>query len=577
MITSITLKNFRGLKDKTLKFYPGTNILRGRNEIGKTTINEAISFGFYGCDQYGNRSPDHLISHGEEYCEVVINTGKATFHRNKVRGATPTIQFTRAGVPSIKMNQTELTQLLGLSFELFASLYNVGFFMDLPDAKKKEVIGQIAKLDRKAILEAMLPGVEIPTYIKLDNLKLSVQTVATQRRTAQNQLSSDQGALGQIIHQVNEFQNEVNGVLDLKAEIEKLTAQADLFDLYQSDLAKYQWALARAKELREENKRILSESNRLELELTAMGKLKAPDEAAVAEVLNNLESKISTAKNMMEIPPPVPAFLDLPKDSCPRCGQLIPDKLRESSELEREKALSQYNKLAREVENRNAALQLQIESWTKEHSAQSEKFNNEKTEAAARSAKKEEIEKRLTSTPFKDVHDPAVPRKPEGDEKEVRTKLADLNAKFHAQQLFQQKRDQLIAREKTYRMTVESNSKLLGHLKRLEEALLQIPEKEVKQTLEMLKTPGVVLSFMDDELRVTDEKGVPYQSLSTGRKMKMSLSLCKTFQRLVSRAPQFYFIDNVDLMDEYRSLLPDAQVFIAKVDESVQELQVVQI
>jgi hypothetical protein len=576
MITSILLKNFRGHKERLLKFGPGMNSIIGMNEVGKTTINEAISFGFYGCDQYGNRNPDHLITFGEEACEVVITTDKASFTRTKSRNATSYVLLSRNGFPPIKMNQTELTALLGMPFDLFGSLYNAGFFMDLPMVKKLEVIGQIAKLDRRALLQSLVPGLDIPTKIKFENLKVDAQVIAAERRATQNQLSADQGALAQVEVQLREFHEDLAS-MDMgsaKGEIEALTAQADLFDLYNSDLLKYQAAVARSKEAQEDNARLASEKQKIELELKALSSEKRSD-VDLTTRLSKLGEEINKLSAPLESLPQAPTFVEVPEGNCPKCGQMVPPKLREAAAIAREKAINEYNQKARAIEDRNTERTNRLSTLRKEHQSVQDALERLRTDAASKEAQRGLLQKRLASLQPKEIRVVQPPQRPDGDEKAIKEKLAELRAKFHAQQLFSQKKEQLLSREKMFRTAVEQKIKLVENLKKFEEALLKMPEMEVRKTLEVLKTPGVEMMLMDDELVVTDQKRVPFMSLSTGRKLKISVELCKTFQRLVTRAPKFYFIDNVDLMDEYRSILPAGQVFIAKVDPACSDLQVV--
>ena len=48
MITSLTLSHFRQHVDLTVDFLPGLNVLRGKNENGKTSTLESILYALYG-------------------------------------------------------------------------------------------------------------------------------------------------------------------------------------------------------------------------------------------------------------------------------------------------------------------------------------------------------------------------------------------------------------------------------------------------------------------------------------------------------------------------------------------------
>ncbi|NBO57186.1 MAG: hypothetical protein EBU84_21900, partial [Actinobacteria bacterium] len=88
---------------------------------------------------------------------------------------------------------------------------------------------------------------------------------------------------------------------------------------------------------------------------------------------------------------------------------------------------------------------------------------------------------------------------------------------------------------------------------------------------------GARLSISENELIVTDTSMIPYECLSTGRKMKIDIEICKTLQKLLgARAPGFYFIDDYDLLDaDAKKHLPvGSQVFIAKVSSEAQGLQI---
>jgi hypothetical protein len=579
MILSMTFKNFRGHRDKTVHFGPGLNVIKGPNEIGKTSINEGISFGFFGTDSAGSKNPDHLISTGEEVGGVIITTDKASFERIKRRGQTATVNLIRNGVPPIKLNQTELTALLGISFEVFASCYNEGFFMDtLSQAKRLEVIGQVAKVDRKALLSSLVSGMTLHPKIKFENLRVDAQVIATERRIAQNQLAADQGALAQIETQLSDFKGDLAS-MDLdgaRLEIEQLTAQVDLFDLYTSELSKYQTAMTKARENHEDNLKLDGEKKKIETELKSLGTTSQTRVTDLEAQNSSLETEKTRLLSEMETVPPAPTFTEMPEGSCPKCGQLVPPKLRETAARAREKAINEYNQKAREIQDRNQGRSERIRICENSIRELFQQISSHRTLSAVNDSKRRILQERLTSLQPKEVRKPTPPPKPEGDEQALRTKLSDLRAKFHAHQLFQQKKEQLVAREKMYKTAIEQKLKLTEELKKFEAALLKMPELEVKQTLEMLKTPGVLFSFVDEEFLVTDERLVPYTSLSRGRRKKIGLELCKTFQRLVAKAPQFYFIDDVELMDEYASRLPRAQVLIAKVDNSVTELQVIQ-
>lgn len=582
MITGMILKNFKGHKETRLSFNPGKNAIRGPNEVGKTAVDDAISFVFYGCDQYGNRNPDHLIMFGEEATEGTITTDKASFVRRKQRGQTSVVQLIRPGIPPIKMSQTELTQALGISFEVFASCYNVGFFMDLPQAKKLEVIGQIAQLSRVDLLRELAPHLGMHPKVKLENIKVDLQVISSERRLVQNQLASDQGALSQVETQIKEFKSDVGGfdLNEAKNELTALTAQADLFDLYKSELIKYQSAQRAAKEQENTNKVLAATREKLELELKSLGDSSAPKISRLTEQREQIQAKCREISISLEALPSPPAVADpdnrVEIGSCPRCGQTVSEKLKEGIEREKERAINKYNQIAREVADRNSSKHDYLDSAREKINQLTDEIVSLHEVIQLNKSRRIWIEGHLSE--LNPVHVTALkpPVKPDGDETVIRDRLNSLRAKYYAHQTFALKQEQMAAREDVFRKSIQQKSTEIEKLATLEEALKRLPELEVRRTLERLRTPGVVIRFTEDELVVTNDRFIPYQSLSAGRKIKMSLELSKTFQKLVPRAPHFYFIDNADLVDDYSGILPggDEQVFIAKVDTSVSELQI---
>src|SRR5258708_1302189 len=103
MIQKIILMNFRG-HNRTLEFGPNINTLCGPNESGKSTIKEAIAFVFQGTDSAGLKSPDHLITKGEDAMEAMVVTKHAKITRRKLRGQTSAIKYEMHGHEPIKLN-----------------------------------------------------------------------------------------------------------------------------------------------------------------------------------------------------------------------------------------------------------------------------------------------------------------------------------------------------------------------------------------------------------------------------------------------------------------------------------------
>ena len=580
MITKIEASRFRGHAHLILNFGPGVNHIIGKNEAGKTTVAEAIAFAFFGCDTLGARSPDHLISLGEESTEVVLSTDKAEFLRFKRRGQPSVFKLKRGNLPLISLTQSELSQLLGVSWELFASCYLPGYFLRLPEAKRMEVIAQVVKVDRLTILKRLLPGITIPSKVKLESIKTDALTIASERRVCQNQLISDTSTLSSAREQLKEL-SELSGSnpAEMQKEIEGLTALSDLFHIYQQELNIYSLARSRAKEIEESNQRIQAERTKVELELKSIENTVHPDIAVLEEEGRKILKEDGLLSLQTRAAPEVPRVVELKSEetTCSRCGSFITAKLRESAEKERANLLTAYNKLAREVEDHNQAVLQRREVLNKAYHQNQKQLLELQRNLVEETSHKATLRSRLSDLRIKDVKIPPPPIKPTADEKQVRERLSDLKSKHYALQMLGQKKQSLESKVTTLSEATAKRKLYIEELTLVEKALLKVPEMEVREILDGLAMKNTHAFFNEEGmLEFTDPRRLPYSCLSQGRKMKMDLEISETFQRKVAKAPHFYFLDDADLIDLYEDLLPQGeQVLVAKVDSEVPSVQVV--
>jgi hypothetical protein len=143
----------------------------------------------------------------------------------------------------------------------------------------------------------------------------------------------------------------------------------------------------------------------------------------------------------------------------------------------------------------------------------------------------------------------------------------------------EKKRRASLVRLNSLKQSVAEKSDEIAFMHVVEKALLSLPEHETKLTLAKLSMEDVKISLDGDVLSITDSRGVPYDCLSTGKKMKVDLRIAEVIQKLLgASAPGIYFFDDADLVDNYDSYLPKSgQVLIASVDPTATELKVVQL
>lgn len=585
MITSLSLKNFRGQRSTTLTFGPGLNRLTGPNEAGKTTIGHAIAFSFYGVDLSGsNRDTDSLITQGTDVTEVTLTTEKAKFHRTKERGKTAKIKFARAKLPFDDADQTGLSRMLGMTPTTFLSLVNVGHFMRLDDARKLEVLGAVARLDRKELLTSLLSPefATKPTTLKLENLRSDLSQVTIERRKLNNQVNSDQGALEQIDRFLAEMsKSEGINPAQLSAEIEQLQAQKALHQLYRNDLQAYKIALARAQDLQKSNDMKRAGQEKALIEQKALGP--EPSQTYLEELRQKNAKLIRERDALYDSKKPLPEEPHLPEltheETCLRCGRVVTEKMRQNVVQERENVINLYNKRAREIADHNREVDQKVVQYGKEILATGDELRSLELQAEVWKTKSNSIKTRLEQAVLSEVSFPEAPLAPEGSLDKIEILLQDLIGKKYTSEHAAQKKASYEVQKRAFQESVAQKAKELEFLESLENALHELPALETKTLLERIKTEGVVFSLLDGTLTVTSDSGMPYHLLSTGRRMRVDFAIAKTLQSLLpkGKAPGFYFFDDYDLLDAaiQQEIPKEAQVFIAQVTSKATQLEVI--
>lgn len=595
MIRSISLKNFRGF-NKVLEFGPLRNLLKGPNEAGKSTVKEAICFVLYGCDSAGAKNPDHLITIGEEETEVALTTDKAVFIRKKKKDKPSGVWLSRQNLPQTKLSQSDLNGLLQMSFEVFSSAFEVGSFMRLPQAKQLEVLNAVSPVDRgklfwdglqktKTLLESDVEKLVLRT-VGLENPRIEATRLATERRKLQNILSKDQGSLEICDRKYDELKVAKHPEITTE-DLQVLEARQALYARYERDLDEYNRKLAEHSEQGLENKKRQAEREKVELELKAMGACIGDDEIETHEAeIRKCQQQLRDLAQKSTRVPPEPPKLQKSLDSgstCVRCGQIVSDKAAASMEEERERALNEYNKQARMIEDENKQAQEQISAVEARQEALLSVVRDKRKSKQAYSDKKNLLERKLLSLKSLSLPAPVPPTMPDGyrveASKELSAKLLDLKAAIRASTYFADMEHRLYDERLDLLKSIDLRKRHITQLEVVEGVLKALPSIEARITTEAFQIGhGLRVVFEEGAFAVYDELGCPFASMSTGKQMKVSLLIAQKLQSLLAHPPKFYFVDNEDLIDHVAPFLPvDSQIFTAKVDWSIKELQVIQL
>lgn len=582
MIKQLGLVNFRG-RTVTYDFGPGANSIRGKNESGKSSIKEALSFVWDGTDAAGNKNPDHLITQGEDVMEVVAVTEFISIARKKRRGATSTIKITRHGFPPVAMTQTELGAMLKISPNAFKSCWIAGFFMSLDNEAKLAVLAELAQLDRKSLLMNQLPaGFVLTSKVKLVNPRVDADAVAGERRQLQNMKSSDEGGLAQVDAQLKQLTgHEEVDVESYSSRLNEIHAALESFDLYQKNLAQYQANQARFDEMQKRKASLLQEMKGLTVE-----SLPGDHEEKIQTSLKSAESAKAKHAGLAVTYKSAPHAPKKPGswkagDTCTACGQGVGDAHLAHMAKQYEDILLEFNRTAREVETHNSSVKDEMDrlqkigtEYVNAHNALKAQQDAHLRQKAAVSARLEAISKELAAIDAQKP--PQAPQRPAGEDAALRKEHLDISTQVNVARRVETQSAGLKEQRRLLLDQVAVRQKQINDYTHLEKALRELPTLETKTMLAGLHVEGVHVDLVEGKIDVS-VGSIPYASLSSGRSMKTDIEFCKSLRRAAgTRAPKWLYVDNTDLMDKFYDLLPqDLQCFVAQVDAAVDDVKVV--
>lgn len=576
MITQIKAEGFRG-KLLNLVFHQGVNKLLGRNESGKSAVKEALAFVWSGTDSLGTRSPDHLITVGTDRMEVSIGTEKSVITRRKKRGETSDIRLVRDGIPDIKPNQTEFQTMLGFKGDTFTSLWLSGFFMSLSTAKKLEVLGDLVKLDRRAILQELLGEVPVPTKLKLVNPKTEADQIAVERRALQNIVSSEEGQLTALNQEIVSIAPPAE--LDeaaLTTKMNEVSAKLIEFDMYHKLVANYNERVRTYQQNLKEQEQASARVADANAELSVLTPKIAAAEERVKQLEDTGKTLVGELNMTRALMKPRLTFTAVRPDytavgsTCSTCKQPVTKEHYDSQLEVYNTALVAFNEAERAIADHNKGVESTVAALEKRLAVSREAYSTAKQDLMActnLSVTLKNTVARYSEILSKQLVAPNAPEVPQGDEAALRAEAVDAAASFKTYKHV--KARLTLVQQQIENLTEACNKKRVQvlDLSKLETCLRQLPEVEVGRVVDSLQANGVAVGMEDGELWFADQQGIRYQSLSTGRQMKADLALLEKLRSLAgNKAPSWVYVDNIDLIDNIDPWLPQGvQVIVAEV------------
>lgn len=567
-LKSITLENFRGKQNVTYNFSSGLNRIFGKNGVGKSTIKEAICFVFTGTDSVGTRNPTHLISDDQDATKVSVVTDKAEIVRTLTRKGNGTTKVVKNDV-AISMTQSQLEQTLG-STDLFLSCFIPGFFLTLSTERQHKVIAEVRPPVNRDALFTELAGFELTSEEKLRyslsrRSDLVASDVAKDRRENEKQAAVKQGEISQLENlKPIPMPTEGNGAQTI-ARMDILKRQWDDFRVKHRT---YSNAVLAADRVRDENAKRLERAGEIKAQLATLSLKPKPDYSPI---------DIEVIRSKMLRHPSEPALMSVvDSETCPTCSQVVGLKHRERVKQQNEALMAKYH----EEDSAVTAHNNQVHEEIRQAQIANEKAKKEYLDTMDSNNKTAALIQRLEIefTQTDAVVLPAVPPAPEQptepfDDAAYAAAVREVDAykaSMAQYEYIKAQSDQAQAKIAEAQRVIASITERVNRLQRIEEALKQLPQKELEMQASNFELGNTKLLIGTEVTAFVD--GKPYRILSTGTQMKTDVKIARQLDSMRAAPLGMLFLDNADLVDTID--LSSVQSFLAEVDENQSEVAI---
>lgn len=561
-LRNIKIENFRGAALKEYQFGQTMNLITGKNGSGKSTIKEAVCFGFTGTDSSGNRNPQHLITDGEDYCCVSITTDKAEISRTLTRKGNGTLKVIKNGVAST-FTQSQFEMML-CSTDLFLSAFIPGFFLDLTTERQHKVISEIRpKIDRD-VLFAELAGFELSQEEKLRyglsrRSDLVASQVASDRRELEKQILVNSGRIDQLNTLVPLPKPEAPAE---SLSLSRLTLLKSQWESYKLKTEEYQKISIRAERIQNENAIVLRRKKEIEAQLASI-KIPQIEEPDFVDVE-------SLRKKLILLPQKPLTANVVETDNCPTCGQTVGLKHRERVKKKNEELLTSHNLECDRVQAINNKVNEEISVAIAENKSKIDASAAKHKEKSKILEMKQALEVELAG--LREEQIPEVPEKPTPPESlfvasEFDSATAALEKYNAAVAQYNYVSMQIKNASEEINKIAEQTQQLQSRVDRLravENVVKRIPTEEI--TRQKFEVSGI--DFVIGEDIKASVMGIPYKQLSTGQAMKADVRICKKINTTMPRPLGMIFLDNADLVDELEDT--GLQMFTAEVSDGLE-------
>lgn len=538
------------------------NWVLGMNGAGKSSIGRAIFWCYTGRDIYGSQSTEHYIR--DEGQPTVVRTwlDDGTVVERVQRGTLKTVS-----VDGESMTQEAFSQMIPVEWDIFASVFLVGFFMDLPEPRRRKIFMQITpQIDKSKVFSEMTSGLSakdlgidlaepMESLHKLFNARVKSQAASIQKLIGkieadtetyegmESEAAPDPKALEEIENRIEVGQEKLDKWIAQKREFENFSFRNDQHQrwLKSKDIAATQNAERKTQmeELAKEKKAYLDYG----LEVDEFRK----------------EQLASVPKEVKE-------------GDCLECGQRISKAYAKRVETARKEATVEiakfHAKLAAKEDKLNT-MHLRAQKLTR--SIKPEVLLAAIPEVGAEVERPDDGVWGLLTTQLKELHQ----------------HKAEFMASAQSARMFAKKASSLKESVMNSQNSLKEEEANLTKLRTIMNALHPVRGLDkvvLEKKMENVQVPGVEFQLRKERKNGTIEEcfkvkqgDIPFEYLSEGQKIKVSTKISVAIDRLSDRSVNVMYIPNSDLVDKLDMLeMPSGmQIFIEKVTEG--QLQIDQI
>jgi DNA repair exonuclease SbcCD ATPase subunit len=548
-IKKIKLINFKNFQEETEFSFKDENFISGKNGSGKTAIKDAILFCFYNRTSDGSLSESSRhISNNKNKCLVEItfekNGEEIVIRRERTEKQTRITYCDNSQSEEDSQITQESLESIIPKYEDFQAVFNIGWFMSLPDREKRNYILNLTPQINKSEIFEKLGG----THEDIEKFGLFFNDT----KETYEQLLKRKRENTANIESMRIFIKETASIEIPKLTLENKSKELEKLKKEKEDLVHIQYSWKKYNEILTHN--IGVEDNNKIL-------LKRISEIKIAEMPmpNQDEINLLTVKKNE-----YSKQISLPIGTCPTCLQDVSFEHRDKIEKINVENKSHFSKIESEIDLKKNEYKNKLEYW------QINEDNKKK--------------KLMLESQFLDPL--PTPEKPVALYEIDENRLSKLE-KEQEDYLNLLNTIKVLTEQEDFRLKkLEKYKEKMLYLSQENERLLflinifspkGIPAEEMNIKLEPLKkifqtllpnSDIVTLDLLKNEMgyrevfKITID-GKDYAKLSLGEKIRVDISLSQIINSMLKEKIDMFFLDNSEVVDKKMNL--PAQSFICKV------------